>query len=101
MTRMQTDTSTDHPDRLSGVPDSKPVPMAELRRTDPERLRVWCHRNAICQVPTTELINYLKSHITDPARTLEIGTGVDHIGQAPGIPTVDNKMPSWPAEVAQ
>ena len=54
-----------------------------------------CHKHGIYQLPTWELIKFLKDQIGEgPA--IEIGSGNGCIGRLLGIPTTDNKMQELP-----
>lgn len=67
------------------------VPFEELNKFSQEELSVFCHKHAIYQVPTTELIQFLKSEIGDLS-VLEIGSGNGCIGRSLEIKMTDNKL---------
>jgi len=52
-------------------------------------LAVWCHFRGIYNLPTTELIEWLKGQII-PGETIEIGAGVGTTGRALNIPITDS-----------
>jgi len=71
------------------------LPFEVLNRFSQEQLSLFCHKHAIYQLPTWELIKFLKDQIAgEPA--IEIGSGNGCIGRLLGIPTTDNKMQELP-----
>ena len=52
-----------------------------------DHLAIWCHKNGIYGLPTTELIDWLKNEIIGDA--IEIGAGNGSIGRAFDIPITD------------
>jgi len=53
-----------------------------------EDLLLWCHKNGIYCLPTQELIDWLKTQVTN--ETIEIGAGNGAIGRALHIPVTDS-----------
>jgi len=71
-----------------------PVPYADLKSFTQTQICVFCHKHAIYQLPTTELIEFLKAHTKD-VTAIEIGAGNGCIGRNVGIKMTDNKMQTW------
>jgi len=71
------------------------LPAEDLRRLDPEHLRLWLHWNAVYQLPTVELVEWLRERI-GVRGAIEIGSGNGAIGRALGIPRTDNRCQEWP-----
>lgn len=65
-----------------------PVPASELKPFDQEYISVFCHKHALYQLPTTELIDFIKNEIDGFA--IEIGAGNGCIGRSLGIKMTDN-----------
>lgn len=77
----------------------RPVLYNQLEKFSQEQISVFCHKYAIYQVPTFELIQFLQQEL-GPNRALEaieIGSGNGVFGRTLGIRMVDNKMQEWPA----
>ncbi len=72
-----------------------PVPFSKLKDFSQESISVFCHKHALYQVPTTELIDFLKSEIGN-LPSIEIGAGNGCIGRSLGIMMTDNKMQDLP-----
>ena len=68
-----------------------PVPFDVLNQFPQETLSLFCHKHAIYQLPTTELIDFIKNEIGDLS-VIEIGSGNGCIGRSLGIKMTDNKM---------
>ncbi len=75
------------------IKDNKiiPVPAREVNKFSQEQITLFCVKHAVYQIPTTELINFLKNEIVDQS-AIEIGSGNGAIGRALDIPRTDNKM---------
>ena len=67
-----------------------PVPFNELNKFPQEMISLFCHKHALYQIPTTELIDFIKAEIKGDA--IEIGSGNGCIGRSLGILMTDNKM---------
>lgn len=63
----------------------------DIRRFDASLVLQWCYENGVYQVPTTELIERLRTEIGG-RRAIEIGAGNGAIGRALGIPRTDSYM---------
>jgi hypothetical protein len=55
------DRNTPMPDLMGPDNTIKLLPAAAYDEFDPSGLRLWCHHNARYGLPTTELIEWLKS----------------------------------------
>lgn len=79
------------------IKDKKIVPASYeiLKQFSQEEISCFCHKHAIYQLPTTELIDFLKTEIEDKDKTIEIGAGNGIIGSTLGIKMTDNMMQSW------
>jgi len=71
------------------------LPATRLRELDPEHVRLWLHWNAIYQLPSVELVEWLRARIGGRS-AIEIGSGNGAIGRALGIPRTDNRCQEWP-----
>lgn len=71
-----------------------PVPFEALKGFAQETISVFCHKHALYQMPTTELIDFIKNEIGDSS-VIEIGSGNGCIGRSLGIKMTDNKMQQW------
>lgn len=68
--------------------------LKELSDFDQLQISQFCLEHAIYQLPTIELIEFLKSEIGDmPA--IEIGAGRGYIGKGLNIPITDNCQQNW------
>lgn len=74
----------------------KPVPHSHLKDIPHIHLRIWCSKRAVYVIPTTELIDYLKSLMITAAMPVEICAGNGSIGRALGIPSTDSYMQTEP-----
>lgn len=66
----------------------KIMPADFYKNIPQEHLSIWCHKNGIYGLTTIELIDWLKTQITD--KTIEIGAGNGAVGRALKIPITDN-----------
>ena len=73
----------------------KVVPAAVYAALDWEELRLWCHLRAFYGLPTTELVEYLRTLIGNWT-VIEVGAGHGALGRALGIPRTDNCCQTWP-----
>ena len=71
------------------------LPYEQLNRFSQNDISVFCHKHAIYQLPTAELINFIQKHIGGES-AIEIGSGNGCMGRSLGIPMTDNKMQSLP-----
>ncbi len=71
----------------NGLP--KPVRWEKLKRVPNDHLKVWCLRNAVCQIPVQELIDWLRDAIGDKS-AIEICAGRSCLGRPLGIPMTDS-----------
>jgi len=71
-----------------------PVPFDSLKGFSQESLSLFCHKHALYQLPTTELIDFLKNEIGESS-VIEIGSGNGCIGRSLGIRMTDNLMQTW------
>ncbi len=71
-----------------------PVPFESLKGFSQEMLSIFCHKHALYQLPTTELIDFLKNEIGDSS-VIEIGSGNGCMGRSLGIKMADNYMQTW------
>lgn len=69
----------------------KPVSYELIKSISQNSISVFCLKHGIYQLPTTELIDWLKNEIKDQF-AIEIGAGNGSIGNALGIPITDSKM---------
>lgn len=72
-----------------------PVPATELWSVPQEHLSLFCVKHGLYQLPTVELVNYLRERI-DGRTAIELGAGNGVFGRSLGIPMYDNKMQEWP-----
>ena len=70
----------------------EPFPSSTLDHVPPEHIMLWCAKNAVYQLPTIELIDWLREHcgIEKGFRAIEICAGKSGIGRALGIPSTDS-----------
>jgi len=73
----------------------KPVSATTLQGIEEDHLKLWCVLNAIYQIPTLELIEFLKKYI-EGKKAIEICSGKSGIGRALGIPATDSWMQTLP-----
>ena len=90
------DTSTVKVERYFGTGnDIKPAPVEKLDFVPLSEILVWCVKNAVYQVPTLELIQWLRPHVAGK-KAIEICAGRGAIGRAFKIPTTDSYMQTRP-----
>jgi len=70
-----------------------PVSANQVLEFNQNQISQFCHTYAIYQIPTIELIDFLKKEIIETA--IEIGSGNGVIGRSLGIPMTDNCMQKW------
>ncbi len=70
-----------------------PASAREILEFNQNQISQFCHTYAIYQVPTIELIDFLKKEIIETA--IEIGSGNGSIGRSLNIPMTDNCMQKW------
>jgi len=77
--------------------DGELVPVSsEYLKTVPQNdIALWCYRNGVYCLPTTELIDWLKERIEGKV-AVEIGSGNGAIGRALGIRMTDKKTMAIP-----
>ena len=66
-----------------------------MQEINEDHLKIWCVKNAIYQILTTELVDWLKKYIGEK-KAIEIGAGKSGIGRALGIPATDSAMQTMP-----
>lgn len=71
-----------------------PLPFSELGKYSQQQLSFFCYKYAIYQLPTTELIDFLKTELQ--GSSIEIGAGNGCIGRAIGIRMTDNHLQDMP-----
>lgn len=72
----------------------KVMPYSFYQSIDQNELKYFMHQQAIYVLPTTELIEWLKTEIVGTA--IEIGAGHGAISRALGIPITDSRMQERP-----
>jgi hypothetical protein len=72
------------------------IVLSYYRSNHPNDLRAFCHYHGMYNLPTDELIAWLKAQIGDQ-KAIEIGCGNGAIGRALGIPFTDAKIQDLPA----
>jgi len=80
-----------------------PALFDDLNKFSQEQISLFCHKYAIYQVPTYELMGFLKGELGSNRATeaIEIGAGNGVFGRYLGIIMVDNKMQQWPTIKAE
>lgn len=78
----------------------KIVPSQILKDIPHLHLLQWCVENALYQIPTIELINWLKKQIAGKD-AIEICSGRGGLGKALGIPATDSYVQTTPALALQ
>lgn len=73
----------------------QPAYYEQLVDVPAAHLRIWCVQNGVYQIPTWELIQWLKREI-DGRSAIEICAGKSCLGRHLGIPMFDNFMQTWP-----
>jgi hypothetical protein len=71
-----------------------PLPYKDLEHFTQGQISTFCHKHAVYQFPTTELIDFLRNEIGGEP-SIEIGSGNGCIGRSLGIMMTDNKMQNW------
>lgn len=71
-----------------------PVPFDAIKDVPQNDISLFCHKHAIYQVVTTELVALLKQEINGYS-AIEIGAGNGCLGRALKIPITDNCMQEW------
>jgi hypothetical protein len=80
----------DHEGRL------KVIPYAEFwQQYTQAEIAVFCHRQGLYGVPTTELIDWLRPQL-EGRRAIEIGAGAGVLAEALGIPATDSFLQDRP-----
>lgn len=72
------------------------VDFATISKFTQNEVTVFCLNNAIYQIITTELLEFVKAEIGD-LKAIEIGAGNGCLGRSLGITLTDNHMQRWPA----
>lgn len=70
-------------------------PAEFFAATDARMLRLWCHFRGVYQLPTLELVDWLRQRI-GARSALEVGAGRGWLGRALGVRATDNHCQSWP-----
>ena len=71
------------------------LPAEDLKRYDPQHLQAWCHTRARYNLPTQELVEFVKTVIGSRS-AIEIGSGMGDFGRALGIPMTDSYEQTTP-----
>lgn len=71
-----------------------PAPANRILEFNQNQISQFCHTYAIYQVPTIELIDFLRKEI-EGFSCIEIGSGNGSIGRSLNIPMTDNCMQNW------
>jgi hypothetical protein len=71
-----------------------PVPFSMIKDIPQEEISLFCHKHALYQFPTTELIDFIRNEIGGES-AIEIGAGNGCIGRSVGIIMTDNMMQTW------
>lgn len=79
-------------DSILTLPHTKPVHHDVLKNIPQHHLSLWCLKNGYYQIPSYQLIHYLRKHIDSGVSNIaiEIGAGNGCIGRNLGIPITDN-----------
>jgi hypothetical protein len=83
------------PDLLDEKGQIKLLRAEDYDRLAADSVRLWCHRYARYNLPTTELILWLREKIAN-RKTIEIGAGAGDLAYHLGIPATDNRMQERP-----
>lgn len=88
-------------DRLNGkwLDDSgnpRVLPASDYMSEGLTALRVWCHKNAVYQVPTVELVDWLSKFGGAGRVAIEIGAGNGVISKAIAFRPTDSKIQNTP-----
>ena len=78
------------------IQDSKMIPVeySAIKHFSQEQISLFCHKHAIYQIITTELVEFTKELIGD-RKAIEIACGNGCYGRALNIPITDNRMQDW------
>jgi hypothetical protein len=78
------------------ISDGKMIPAdySAIKDFSQEQISSFCHKYAIYQIITTELLNFTKEQIGD-RKAIEIACGNGCYGRALQIPITDNRMQEW------
>jgi hypothetical protein len=74
----------------------RPVKWKKLRNVPHNDIKVWCVRNGVYQIPTQELIEWLRSAINGRS-AIEICSGRSCLGRPLGIPMIDSFLHGDPS----
>lgn len=74
----------------------KPFHHDDLRGIDFQQLRMFCHKNAVYQLPTIDLITFLSGLFEDEKKVIEVGSGTGVIGRNLGIKMYDSHQQTFP-----
>lgn len=80
---------------LNGKGEYHVLPAADLKQYDHKHLQVWCHNKARYNLPTQELVEFVRSVIGGRS-AIEIGAGMGDFGRALGIPMTDSHQQTTP-----
>ena len=83
----------DHDERV------RMLPASEYAKFPKHHIQLWCVRNARYGLPTTELVEWLKSEIGGRS-AIEVGAGNGDLGRLLGIPMSDNYCQRLPQVIA-
>ncbi len=75
------------------------VSFKEIRGISQNDISLFCHKHAVYQIVTTELVRFIAGQING-FKTIEIGSGNGCLGRALGIPLTDNRMQERPEILA-
>jgi len=70
------------------------LPASEYARIPRDELRTWCHFRAVYQLPSQELVDWMRERIGSRS-ALEVGAGRGWLGRALGVRMTDNHCQSW------
>lgn len=68
-----------------------PIPFSVADQFPQEKISAFCHKHALYQFPTIELMQFLK-HEIGSSKCIEIGSGNGCVGRSLQIKMTDNKM---------
>lgn len=75
------------------------LPASFYRQFSTEEMMLFGHQNALYNIPTQELVDWLTEGLTGQ-RAIEIGAGNGVLADALQIPATDNWMQTWPDIIA-
>lgn len=94
------DTDISYLDSILTLPHTKPVHHDVLKTIPQNDLSLWCLKNGYYQLPSYQLIHFLRNIIDDwgivQNVAIEIGAGNGCIGHNLGIPITDNCLQQRP-----